>query len=87
VKLQSVDVAREKWRSFVDKWGEEDELDEPWPDDEGFNTSTPAEARDAIREHFGVEPLADPFGALHHAVRVLGTDVSVKWSGDPAQSF
>lgn len=87
VKLQSGDVAREKWRSFVDKWGAEDELDEPWPDDEGFKTSTPAEARDAIRTHFGVEPLADPFGALHHAVRALGNDVSVKWSGDPGQSF
>ncbi|MBY3064800.1 hypothetical protein HFO74_15420 [Rhizobium laguerreae] len=87
VKLQSIDVAREKWRSFVDKWGAEDELDEPWPDDEGFKTGTPAEARAAIREHFGVEPLADPFGALHHAVRTLGKDISVKWGSDPAQSF
>lgn len=87
LKLEPVDVAREKWRSFVDKWGAEDELDEPWPEDEGFKTGTPAEARVTIREHFGVEPLPDPFGALHHAVRMLGEDVSVTWNGDPARSF
>lgn len=88
VKLQSIEVAREKWLAFVDRWGAEEELDEPWPEDEGeFTTESSSQARTAIRNGLGVEPLPDPFGTLYRAIRTLGDDISVAWDGEPATRY
>lgn len=81
-------AARTEWTAYEAEWELKAQLEEPWSfDSSDFSTATPAEGRARIVEYFGIEPLADPFGALHRAVTSLNDDVAVYWDGERYGSF
>lgn len=77
-------VARAQWLAYARQWRLLEQYEQGWPyGAEGYTYPTPQAAGEAVRNYFGVNEPADPFGALHDAAHALNGDVSVSMDGYP----